>query len=52
MSRPLKFIQANAYAASVARLIGISTPGIVMTIELIRFVLRPRPLAPPLSTSW
>ena len=49
---PLKSIQAKAYAARVARLIGISTAGRVMTIELIRLVVRPSPVAPPVSTSW
>ena len=35
-SRPRKSIQANAYAASDARVIGMSTAGIVMTKELTK----------------
>ena len=36
MSRPGNFIQANAYAARVARVIGMITDGIVMTMELTK----------------
>ena len=38
--RPGNFIHANAYAAIVAMLIGISTAGIVMMNELMKYVAK------------
>ncbi len=40
-SRPLKSIQANAYAASSARVIGMSTAGSTMTNEFRKNPARP-----------